>query len=152
MATRFEDVPDHVVKMVNDIRKGSFPELSGAKIKVLYDTKKRTSGGKLVLGRMQKTNDLLRHLTVDEANTEDGYDYIMYLCKAAFENIDDIDQVRIIRHELQHCNVDLDSNTNPYRIRDHELNDFYDEVEYNAVDPRWAERCATVAESIYESE
>lgn len=152
MPIRFEDVPDNVVEQMNRIKRDVFPELSGARIKVLYDLKKRMSGGKIVLGRMQKTNDLLRHLTIDDANNEEGFDYIMYIDKTAFENIEESDRIRLIRHELQHCEVDLDSNSNPYKIRDHEISDFYDEIEYNKDDPRWAERCVAVAESIYESD
>jgi hypothetical protein len=152
MSSRFEDAPDQVVELMNKIRQGNFPELRSAKIKVLFDTKKRKSGGKLVLGRMQKTNDLLRHLTIDESGDEEGYDYILYIDKACFENIDEIDQVRIIRHELCHCDVDIESNNSPYKIKDHQISDFYSEIDFNSVDPRWAERCAAVAESVYEAE
>jgi len=94
---------------------------------------------------MQKTNDLLRHLSDDE-------DYILYIDKVTWDNIEKEDRVRLIRHELSHTDVDIDSNTNPYKIRGHELEDFYDEIEYNREDPRWAERCAEIALSIYERE
>jgi predicted metallopeptidase len=150
--SRFEDVTQEVDDFVKKVRKEYFGELASANIKVLYDTKKRTSGGKIVLGRMQKTNDLLRHLTVDDANDTEGYDYIMYLCKAAFDNVDDEDKVRLIRHELQHCDVDMDANSNPYKLRGHELEDFYDEIELNRDDARWAERCVDVALSMYDME
>lgn len=150
--SRFEDASDHVVELMNKIIEGSFPELRSAKIKVLYDTKKRKSGGKLVLGRMQKTNDLLRHLTVEEANDTEGYDYILYLDKACFENVEEIDKVRLIRHELCHCLVDMESVTTPYKLQDHEISDFYSEIEFNSTDPKWGERCAAIAESVYEAE
>ena len=146
---RFEDVTENVMELVNEVRKEVFSELRSAKIKVLYDTKKRLGGGKMVLGRMQRTNDLLKHLTVEESGDEEGYDYILYLDKAVFENVEKPDQVRLIRHELQHCVVDLDANTNPYKIRGHEISDFYDEIEYNKEDPRWAERCVEVGLSVY---
>ena len=152
MSQRFEDASKETVDLVNVVRKEIFPELASANIKVLYDIKKRMSGGKMVLGRMQKTNDLLRHLTIEDAKDEEGFDYILYLCKAVYDNVDEGDRVRLIRHELQHCDVDLDSNTNPYKLRGHEISDFYDEIEYNKNDPRWAERCVAVAESIYEED
>lgn len=148
---RYEDVPESVNDLVNEVKNRWFRELVNARIKVLFDLKKRTSGDKLVMGRMQKTNSLLRHLTVEEAGNEEGYDYIMYLDKMIFEHIDRIDQERIIRHELQHTNVDLDATRGtPYKLRDHELNDFYEEIERNQDDPRWAERCATVGMSLYD--
>jgi hypothetical protein len=150
--SRFEDAPDQVVELMNKIRQGNFPELRSAKIKVLFDTKKRKSGGKLVLGRMQKTNDLLRHLTIEESNDEEGYDYILYIDKACFENIDEIDQIRLIRRFLRNCDVDIESDSSPYKIKSFEVEDWYDEMEFNSSDPRWMERCLSVAESVYEAE
>jgi len=101
---------------------------------------------------MQKTNDLLRHLTSDEANTEDGYDYILYIDKVTYDNIDFEDKVRLIRHQFSHCEVDMDSNSSPYKLKGHETEDFYNEIEYNKEDPRWMERCTEVAASIYETD
>jgi len=150
--SRFEDASKETVDFVNVVRKEVFPELASANIKVLYDIKKRTSGGKMVLGRMQKTNDLLRHLTIEDAKDEEGFDYILYIDKAVYDNVDEEDKVRLVRHELQHCDVDLDSNTNPYKLRGHEISDFYDEIEFNKNDPRWLQRCATVGLSIYEED
>jgi len=146
---RFEDVTDDVIELLSEVRNEAFPELRNAKIKVLFDTKKRKLGGDLVIGRMTKTNDLIRHLTSEESGEPTGYDYIMYVDKAAYENVEKVDKVRILRHELQHCDVDLDSNTNPYKLRPHEISDFHDEIEFNRDDPRWAERVAAVAESVY---
>lgn len=151
MSSRFEDVPQWVYDKMNEIRRDSFTHLTNAAIRILYDTKKRKSKGSYVLGRMQKSNDLVRKLTVDEVESPEGTDYIMYLDKAVFENVDESDQTRIIRHELCHADVDLDSD-NPYKIIGHEIEDFYSEIEYNKDDPRWTERCATVAESVYERE
>jgi hypothetical protein len=150
--SRFEDVTQEVDDFVKTVRKEYFRELASANIKILYDTKKRNSGGKMVLGRMQKTNDLLRHLTVEDSNDTEGYDYIMYLDKAVFENVEDEDKVRLIRHEFQHCEVDMDANSNPYKLRGHELEDFYDEIELNRDDARWAERCVEVGLSVYDME
>lgn len=143
---RFEDAPEQVVALVNKIRTETFRQLNSAKIKVLYDTKKRMSGGKLVLGRMQKTNDLIKCLVMSE--TESDIDYILCLDKACFENVEEADRIRLIRRVLQHCDVDFESN-NPYKLRQFEIEEWFDEMEYNKDDPRWAERCTAVAESIY---
>lgn len=147
--SRFEDVPEWVNEMLVKIRNENFTSLASARIKVLYDIKKRMSGGKLVLGRIQSTNDLIRHLTSEEAGFEDGYHYIMYLDKACFENIEDVDKTRIMRHELRHCFI---SENGKYQIVPHEIEDFYEEIEYNQDDPRWKERCVAVAENLYEEE
>lgn len=151
---RFEDVDQYTVDMVYQVINDNpeFISLTGAKIKVLFDQKKKMSNGKIVLGRIQKANDLIRSLTIAPTNDlENGYDYILYLDFAVWESIDDQDKKRIIYHELNHCSVDFDKQ-NPYGIKDHEINGFYSEIEYNKDDTRWLERLSTVAESIYEKD
>ena len=147
---RFEECGDEVIDIVEDVKNDVFPSLRSAKVKILFDTKKRMSGGKLVIGRMQKTNDLLRHLTVDESNSDDGFDYILYIDKNVWTNVSSDDKIRIARRQLQHCDVDMDANANPYKLRGFETEDFYDEIEYNKDDPRWYDRCVEVGLSIYD--
>lgn len=148
---RFEEADQHTVDFVNEVINEDFISLAGAKIKVLFDQKKRKSGGKYVLGRMQKANDLIRTLTKEDGTAEEGYDYILYLDIAVWESIDDTDKKRLVRHELCHCDVNFDRSV-PYGLKDHEVQDFFSEIEYNREDPRWGERLATIAESIYEDE
>jgi hypothetical protein len=45
--------------------------------------------------------------------------------------------------------VDIEAD-NPYRLLDHDVSDFYEEQELNRDDPRWKERVASLAETIYE--
>jgi hypothetical protein len=148
--SRFENVDQETVDFIREIIGKDFERLVNAKIKILFDTKKRKSGGNYTLGRMQKANDLIRTLTFDETEDE-GYDYILYLDKVVWSSIDEKDKERLVRHELCHCDVDFEKD-NPYALKDHEITDFYSEIEYNKDDPRWAERIAVVAEQIYENE
>lgn len=147
---RFEDVDETTDKMVQDLIASDFADLTGANVRVIFDLKKRKSGGMLVMGRLQKSNELLKHVTSSETLNEEGVDYFLYIDKMLWNNIENIDKVRLIRHELQHSDVDMDSATNPYKIKGHEIEDFYDEVERNSDDIRWAERCVTMLESLYE--
>ena len=150
MGLRYEEVNEDVLSLLREVRGEYFPELKNAKIKALFDIKKRKSGGMLVLARIMKTNDLLRHLTIDEAEAIEGYDYIIALDKTCWENIIRDDKVRILRHELRHAYFDIESEDNPYRLQNHSISDFYEEVEFNKDDPRWRERLAQVVEDIYE--
>ena len=150
MGLRYEEVNEDVISLLREVRGEYFPELKNAKIKALFDIKKRKSGGMLVLARIMKTNDLLRHLTIDEAEAIEGYDYIIALDKTCWENIIRDDKVRILRHELRHAYFDIESEDNPYRLQNHSISDFYEEVEFNKDDPRWRERLAAVVEDIYE--
>jgi len=145
--SRFEDVSKEVDDFVRTVRKDYFGELASANIKVLYDTKKRKSKKRIVVSRIQKANDLIKCLTMDDINEE--VDYILYIDKEVFASIDDSDKVRLIRRELRHCFVDMEANNDPYSLQDFEISDFYDEIDLNKDDPRWFERVLTVAESIY---
>ncbi len=152
MGIRYEEVTDDVKRMLNEVQAAHFPELKNAKIIILFDCKKRQSGGRVVLGRIMKTNDLLRHLTKDESVAVEGCDYIITLDKKGWDAITDQDRIRLLRHELRHTFYDIESDTNPYRLLDHSISDFYEEVELNKDDPRWRERVATIVQDIYEQE
>jgi len=151
MALRYEDVTDTVMEMFRRVKSQYFPELKNAKIKVLFDLKKRKSGGQVVIGRIVKANDLIRHLTKN-GNAEEGYDFIITLDKKCWDHITDEDRVKILRHEMRHTSHDLESEDNPYKLVDHSILDFYEEVEMNQSDPRWRERVAILTEDIYEQE
>ena len=150
--SRFEDVTEEVYNVLKDVKDAKFPVLAGANIKVLFDTKKRMSGGKIILGRIQKTNDLLRHLTISESDNDEGFDYIMYLDKMIWDNIERIDRVRLVRHELRHTLVDLESNTNPFKIVPHDIEDFVEEISLNADDVNWASRVGELGRHLYDQE
>src|SRR5208337_5209484 len=103
MGLRYEEVTEEAVKLLDEVEIKHFPELRNAKIIMLFDLKKRTSGGRVVLGRIMRTNDLLRHLTKDEAEAIEGYDYIITLDKQAWDVIQHEDRIRLLRHELRHA-------------------------------------------------
>jgi len=150
MGLRYEEVNDEVMSVLKEVKSEYFPELKNAKIKALFDIKKRKSGGVVVLARIMKTNDLLRHLTIDEADAMEGYDYIITIDKTCWDSIIRDDKIRIIRHELRHAHFDIESDDNPYKLLDHSISDFYEEVEFNKDDPRWRERLGVLVEDIYE--
>jgi hypothetical protein len=152
MGLRYEEVTEEARKLLDEVQATHFPELKNAKIIMLFDLKKRTSGGRVVLGRIMKTNDLLRHLTKNEAVAIEGYDYIVSLDKQGWDAIGHDDRVRVLRHELRHTHYDIESEANPYRLIDHSITDFYEEVELNKDDPRWRERVVTVVADIYEQQ
>lgn len=155
MKLRYEDTDESVANVLAAMRSSYFPNLRNAKIKTLFDTKKRKRGGGLVLASIVLPNDLIRHFTVDEAaeaGSMDGYDYIVILDKACWTNIDVKDRERIIRHELRHAYFDIESEKSPYRLIDHSIKDFYEEVEINADDPRWQQRVLRLTLNIREQE
>ena len=148
--SRFASVTQDVKDMIRAVRAEHFPELRNAEILVLFDKKKRMSGGALVLGRIQKTNDLIKKLS-DEV-VDEGYDYIMYLDKKMWEVSAEMDRERVIRHEFRHCFVDLDARGTPYKLIGHTIEDFYEEVELNDDDPRWRLRLGEITYAAYDME
>lgn len=149
MELRFEPVPEQVVRLCEDVCLVKFPNLDGARIMYIFDTKRKVSGGRLTFARIKKLNDELKFLAMND----DGitYDYIVFIDKKIWDALEDPDRRRIIYHEFCHCEVDFEK-LNPYGIRDHEIQGFYDEADYNADDPRWSERLSLIAESVYDPE
>ena len=152
MGIRYEEVTDDVRRLLDKVLVDHFGELKNAKIIVLFDLKKRVSGGLIVLGHIKKTNDLIRHLTREDASSAEGYDYIITIDKKGWETIDDRDRVRLLRHELRHTHFDIDATENPYKLLDHSISDFYEEIELNKDDPKWRQRVATMLADIYEQQ
>ena len=146
---RFEDVDESVMELLHEVMQEFFPEFRNVRVKGLFDMKKRMSGGKVVLGRIQKCNDLLRHLTAEEARTEEGYDVLLYLDSKCWISIGREDRVRILRHELRH----LDHNDKgDLVVVPHDIEDFVEEVQLNQDDVAWRRRVATLTADIYEQE
>lgn len=148
MGTRFIDASDEAVAVLNEVRERWFPILEGAEIKVLFDTKIRKHGGKIVLGRIMKSNDLIRRLT--DNITDEGCDYILFLDEVAFENISPEDRIRLVRHELRHCKVVGTPEKPKYKTIPHDIEDFVVEVRLNGDDVDWAKNAAEVTSLIYE--
>jgi len=147
-ADRYEIVGAEVDTLVSAVMEEHFDILTGVKIKTIYDTKKRTHGGRIVFGRMQKCNDLIKFLTDDVQVSPQGYDFFLYLDKNLYQTIDEVDKRALIFHELNHCGVDFDR-TDPYYIVPHDVETFYAEIEYHKDDSRWHERLSAVADSVY---
>jgi len=148
---RFEDGNGESYNVMRTVREAHFPELAGCNIKIIFDLKKRMSGGKIILGSIQKPNELTRFFMIDEAGTDEGFDYVVRLDKKCWDLMELEDKKRLVRHELKHTDVDFDATT-PYKIRGHTIEDFYSEVTLNEDDPRWAERVALSTLSAYEAE
>ena len=85
MSTRFTEVTQDVLDTLRQVREDFFPELGGAEILCIFDTKKKKSKGKIVLASISTTNDLQKFLTLEDTGTEEGYDYFLKIDKNAFK-------------------------------------------------------------------
>lgn len=63
----------------------------------------------------------------------------------------DDDRNRVITHGLYHADCDFEKEV-PYGVRKPTVQTFYEEIQENQDDTRWAERLDLMAESIYDRE
>lgn len=148
MTSRFEEATTDVKNKVQEVIRAKFPVLNGCNIEVVMDLKKRKTGGKFQLVKLDKASPILRHISADNTNP-DGVDYILYLDKTVYVELTDRDRERLIAHGLYHsdCNFEKDV---PYLIRKPTVQTFYEEIADNQDDDRWAERLDLMAESVYD--
>lgn len=148
---RYEDANTDVLDLAREIQAEFFPELRNVKIKYLFDLKKRSSSSENVFARCQRTNDILKYFTIDESGNEEGYAYIIYLDKLLWDNIERADRIRLIRHEMRHILID-DEAKNPFKLTDHDVSDFREEIELNKDDPRWDSRLSQLLTDLYDQQ
>lgn len=149
--SRYLDCGKDVYKVLENLQEKHFSDLRSAKIKCIFDTKKRKSGGKVVLASIRKASPLIKHFTADEA-PEDGFDYILTIDEKVWKHTDEKDKERLLFHELCHTAVDEESTKDPYKIVDHDIQDFVEAIKMNADDPGWANRVASLISDIYDQE
>jgi hypothetical protein len=142
---RYEDVTadEHVV--LKEVRERHFSELASAEIKLVFDTKKKKSGGKIVLARIKKPNEVEKYLC------QEPVDYIIFIDQNAWMLAEAGDKIRLMRHELRHTDVNLDA-AKPFKLRAHTVEDFYREIDLNQEKPRWADELALLVDMKYEEE
>lgn len=151
---KFEDVDKNVYDLFEVVKDEYFPELEGALFKLVFRTKRKGSDDFLTIAEICSTGELVRFFTAEEAKSEDGYDYIILIDKNIYEVLEEEDKKRIIRHELRHCNVDIEKDDRSrWKIRRHTIEDFYEDVAIESQtdgDPRWKERIVQIGASIYD--
>lgn len=145
---RYEDVPNSVYEVMNGVRNDFFPELRNANLLMIFDTKRKVSKGKVVLASIKSTSELQKYLTLTESESIDGFDYIIMIDKVVWDTADATDRIRLLRHELRHTVVD--DSDKPFKLKDHDVNDFYEELELNKDNPRWAQQLVDRVTSIYD--
>lgn len=152
---KYEDVENDVVELFEKVvDEYHFNNVADARFKLVYRNKKKGSRNFITIAEICSTSEMVRFLTSKEV--EDGYDYIIIIDKNIWEALDEKDRIRVLRHELRHCDVVVNDKTGTitYGTRKHTVEDFYEDIEIEAQpdgDSRWKERISATAESIYEA-
>jgi hypothetical protein len=144
---RFYDPDDDVITLFNKVREERFEGLSNVKIKLLMDSKPKIDKlrGTTIFASIKLTNDVERHLTTNKVDTE-GYDYFLFIHELPWELANYKDKKRILSHELRHIFIDDKGN---YKVINHDIEDFYKEIELNKDNPMWAQSLSTIAMAKY---
>lgn len=143
---RYIDGSADLITVFTTVLNRDFPNLAGIRFKLVFDTKKRMSKGKLILASTELVNEKLRFFTSDE-DAPEGFDYITTVDSVAWEYASPEDKERIVSHELNHVFID---EKGKLKLVSHDVEDFAREVQKNASNPGWAQDLALVTQTIYE--
>lgn len=145
---RYIDCDDDLVQVFLDVIEERFPSFINLNIKLLYDTKRRVSGGKIVMASICTTSAMAKFFSKDNTATE-GYDFVLIVDRKAWELSSPEDKKRIISHELRHVFIDEKGKA---KLIGHEIEDFYAELELNQDDPEWRRNLAIQTMALYDQE
>lgn len=126
MATRYEkQTPQWVYDLLDEVKNTHHSHLDAARFYVWMDTQKRTAGGKIVLGTVNKANAKTRTLAGD-------YDYEMVLDSKVFKNLQKDQQLHLLHHLLCHCQVITEDEEPAFSLIGSDYPLFTAEMEFNA--------------------
>lgn len=146
---RYEDANERLVEVYLKIAEERFPNTcANLNIKLMFDTKRRVSRGKLILATVEIASEKIKYFTKNEVEL-DGVDYILIVDKKAWELANEKDRSRLVSHELRHVFVD---ETGKRKLLPHDIEDFAAEVKLNVDDPDWGNNLATLVIDVYEQE
>lgn len=145
---RYLDASANLEEVFGEVLLKDFPGLFGINFKLIFDTKKRMSKGKLTLASVESVTEKLKFFTTD-GNNADGYDFLIIVDSVAWEYASDEDKKRLISHELNHVFID---DKGKLKIVGHDVEDFAKEIKKNIDNPGWAGDLATLTLAIYEQE
>jgi len=146
---RYEDADESLVEVYLKVAEERFPNTcANLNIKLMFDTKKRVSKGKLCLASVEIANEKIKYFTKHEVEVG-GYDYILIVDRKAWELASEKNRIRLISHELRHVFVDENDKR---KLLPHDIEDFVTEVKLNEDDPEWGFKLATLVTDVYEQE
>ena len=143
---RYLDATEEAYDILYDLINERFTSYGTLNFKIVFDTKRRNSRGRLVLASVEVATEKLRFLSSDDSNP-DGFDYLIIIDNIAWEYASDADKRRLISHELNHVFIDEKGRL---KLVGHDIEDFVAEIKTNADDPDWARNLAMLTSSIYE--
>lgn len=146
--SRYIDVDDSVVGTFLSVMEKRFPFLIQLKVKLVFDTKRRISGGQIVLATTELASEKIKFFSKDDVAVE-GYDIIIVIDMKAWELAGEADREKLMSHELRHIFID---DKDSLKLLAHDVSDFRAEIKLNTDDPDWGLKLATLVNDVYEQE
>ncbi len=130
MAVEWDLADDHLLEMARSIIRDHHEHLLEARIAFLYRSEASKSGGKFILGMAKKVSEEMKTLI--------NFDFLIWISKPHFDNLE-IDQQRaLVDHELCHCGRNINEE---WIIRKHDFEEFRAVIQRHGIwndDLRWA--------------
>jgi hypothetical protein len=145
--TRYIDDDGSLREVFDKVVKDNFPFMVNATVKLMYDTKKKVSRGRVILGTCKLARDMEKFLTKNEV--EYGYDFFIIMDFKAWSFATDDDRVRLMRHECRHMTT---NNQGDFALLPHDVEDFSMEISLNSDKALWAVHLAEITEAAYDQE
>jgi hypothetical protein len=147
---RYEDANENLTEVFLNVAEERFPNTcANLNIKLMFDTKRRVSRGKLVLASVEVASEKVKYFTKHEVKLGSTVDYVLTVDSKAWEIASAEDKKRLISHELRHVFVDEKDGR---KLLPHDIEDFVAEVALNTDNPNWAGNLAQVVSDVYEQE
>jgi hypothetical protein len=147
---RYQDADESLVELYLNVAEERFPNTcANLNIKLIFDTKRRVSRGKLILANIEIASEKIKYFTKHEVAVGDGVDYIITIDLKAWELANVDDRKRLLSHELRHVFIDENGKK---KLLPHDIEDFVAEVALNKDKPNWAGNLAQIVSDVYEQE
>jgi hypothetical protein len=117
---------DEVRQIAEELVAECHPHLADARILYVFTSQKRTSQGKLVLGKATKFSPMQKFLSSGLESVEDGFDFVITIYKDGWEDMSDATRRALVDHELCHCRRDGDKEDGEpnWSIQAHDVEEF----------------------------
>lgn len=146
--SRYFEATDDLIAVFNKLLSERFFTFAGLKFKLLFDSKKRMSKGRLVLASTDLVSEKVRFLTADDV-APNGYDYFITVNSLAWQHADEESRYRLLSHELNHVFID---EKGKLKLVGHDVEDFALEINRNLQNPNWALNLESLTLAIYEQD
>ena len=107
------------------------PTIREAKIRFIFYSKQKKVRGNVAFAYVKKPSDFESYLDSRSDPNGEPANYFMFIDYYVWNNIEKEYQLRLMRHELRHIDIDYDKNGDlVFGLKDHDFQDFEVDIDY----------------------